>query len=1384
MAPKDEEKKRKSIGKLAKKHKHDTILHFPQRLEIGNDIDDDVASVNVHLTQSVLPFITANSSTANFRQHSDDDFSSGSETEQEKAPSHSSKPDAATDSDQNADTEMLQNKEKTIQSVSFQSSRSKSEQRHHKRSDSRLLKSLPKLSIRSPRDKNYLSQSMIFPPRRNSSPATPHGITPRDAPVLSQILEAQAQMAELDDEKKLDGAILSVEEKPEEKKPVSLEEALMKIFDLAEEEEVLAEYSCWLMQSVLLQGYLYITSKHICYFAYLPKKSDNIAKSGHLSKKGKSNPRYSRYWVVLQGDVLSYYTDPKERYFPSGTVDLRSSISAALDKSKDALSFTVTTHTRAYHFKADSAASAKEWVKTLQKVIFRSHNDGDSVKICLPLENVLDIEESPVLEWADTFKIRVVDSDETYAVDEYYFTFFSFGKDASEVLKSLIDDLSPPKPSANAPTTELVYSAQSDKAGSLPDSARHPLSDTVKATLSPGIHSPGIPSPGIPSPGGPSSARASGEWSRKSFDSRRSIDISRELDKVSFDRGKIFEHKGKRNSSVGRAGTTSTTLDSRRSEEFSDSFVKSLDQSAASDTGSTPDDTSASQILSRSDVFRSPTISRFSVSPDRATSQDSLNHEADSRRDKVIVSPSSKPEDKQLCVARNPHITPRSSAELSPAQLSTTTSSLQQLIKNPISQKAAGLAGFLRRKSGKVGSIISSESLNYMGKVSGMWIGGRKHYGDAQPTLGEDDEDINDPDEDEIHATRFREHFSLPPSEKLQATYFGRLFRTLPLYGKVYIGDRHFCYRSLIPGTRTKLILPLAHIENVTKERGFTSLQYALVVKIQGFEEIFFEFSSADIRDDCAITLLHGLESIKQWQGAGETLSPDDVFDAEIAKEEHKLLLEARSGADEAHFTLPKASDGEARDTIDTTPITFDDPRVSILNFKPTESLRITCLTIGSRGDVQPYIALAKGLIAEGHRVRIATHAEFEPWIQEHGIDFAVVDGNPAELMRICVEHGMFTVSFMKEAASKFRGWIDDLLRSAWEACQDTDLLIESPSAMAGIHIAEALEIPYFRAFGMPWTRTRAYPHAFAVPNKRRGGAYNQLSYVLFDALFWTGISSQVNRWRKNTLKLPQTTFERLHANKVPFLYNFSPSVVPPPLDYSDWVRVTGYWFLDEGKEWTPPAELSAFIKKARDDDKKLVYIGFGSIVVSDPAALTKAVVDSVLKADVRCILSKGWSDRLGGADVSKPEIPLPDDILQIKSAPHDWLFQQIDAAVHHGGAGTTGASLRAGIPTIIKPFFGDQFFFGNRVEDLRVGICMRKMNVSLFSRALWEATHSERMIGKAKALGEQIRQVGRSNPCQIASTNLTTGRRSTHGHSSHISRYGICQNSHQTQEP
>ena len=857
------------------------------------------------------------------------------------------------------------------------------------------------------------------------------------------------------------------------------------------------------------------------------------------------------------------------------------------------------------------------------------------------------------------------------------------------------------------------------------------IHETVRATLA----------PFSPTASAHASPRVSGDWSRRSIDiSRKSVDIpTRDFSRSSCD-------KSRRSASTSRNRLTrkSKYAPSPVPQGSTDSFVHSMEQgteSSAHNISSNDTQTSGSQILSRSDVFQSPTIQGFQKPPLLASEQQrkSFDRRRKNHTDADIkVLPPSRSQTEQSSPDRHgPH-------RYHQVSQSASSPTLQQLVKAgayPL-QRAAGFAGYLRSRSKRMSNLLATESMGYVEKVSGMWAGGRKHYGDREGVIPDNGLDNYDDEEDPAeHGDRFRAHFALPASEKLQASYFGYLHRVLPLYGKIYISNRKFCFRSLLPGTKTKLVLPLKDIENVDKEQGFRFGYSGLVVVIRGHEELFFEFNQRVVRDDCAVTLLEMLGSVKYLQESG-ILTQEDREEAETAKAEHQMLQEARQdGHNEHELKLPQQAD-ITTPLQEAPPILFDDPRASILNFKPTESLRITCLTIGSRGDVQPYIALCKGLLAEGHKPKIATHLEFEPWVRKHGIEFAPVDGDPAELMRICVENGMFTYSFLKEASVKFRGWIDELLSSAWKACQDTDILIESPSAMAGIHIAEALGVPYFRAFTMPWTRTRAYPHAFAVPDHKMGGSYNYITYVMFDNVFWKAIAGQVNRWRKRELGLRSTSLDKMQPNKIPFLYNFSPSVVVPPLDYSDWIRVTGYWFLDEASDWTPSEELTDFIRKAREDGKKIVYIGFGSIVVSDPAALTKTVVDSVLKADIRCILSKGWSDRLGNHDAAVPEVPLPPEILQIKSAPHDWLFKQIDAATHHGGAGTTGASLRAGIPTIVKPFFGDQFFFGSRIEDLGVGICMKKLNVSVFSRALWEATHSERMITKAKVLGEQIRKV------------------------------------------
>ncbi|KDN36425.1 glycosyltransferase family 1 protein [Tilletiaria anomala UBC 951] len=571
------------------------------------------------------------------------------------------------------------------------------------------------------------------------------------------------------------------------------------------------------------------------------------------------------------------------------------------------------------------------------------------------------------------------------------------------------------------------------------------------------------------------------------------------------------------------------------------------------------------------------------------------------------------------------------------------------------------------------------------------------------------------------------------------------LYRVLPTKGLLFISDRHICFRSSGLATRTMgrtlMMLPIGDVITVARHRAFQPGQHGLIVVVRGHEEVFLEFSSVDLRNECCERLEQMLEEALMRPTA----------DISIGKQDDLILkdLSDKLEATSISTSLPSSSSSDA-DTQDwesgsVSASMFKSQSSDFLSFLPKQPLHITMLSIGSRGDVQPYIALAKALMADGHRVRIATHDEFSAWIEGHNIEFSAVGGDPAELMRICEQNGTFTVGFVREGLLKFRGWLDDLLLSSWRACHGTDVIIESPSAIAGIHVAEAMQIPYFRAFTMPWTRTRAYPHAFAVPHSKAGGSYNYISYVIFDQVFWRAASRQINRWRQETLRLKSTTYDLLEQHKVPFLYNFSPNLVPKPLDWYEWIHVTGFWFLDNpgetsGRSWAAPDDLVAFINTTKAQKRKLVYIGWGSIVVSNAAAMDECVGEAVRKSGVCAIVSRGWSDRLSENKGTPSEAFSSPDIFRVDSVPHDWLFPQLDAACHHGGAGTLGASLRAGLPTIIKPYFGDQFFWGQQVESLGVGTCVKECTAENLAAALRKATQDVRQIERARQLGERIR--------------------------------------------
>ncbi|KAI0461466.1 Sterol 3-beta-glucosyltransferase [Komagataella kurtzmanii] len=970
---------------------------------------------------------------------------------------------------------------------------------------------------------------------------------------------------------------------------VKLCEKLKTTFDLSDDDEFVNDYPCWLLHEVFLQGHIYITSRYLLYFAFLPKRDSTVTMSGALSIRSSTTMRFSvRRWAVLKGNYFRLYANSTERYFPSLNIDLRFLLKVELsnpnlEENKPTV-FKLITEARTHYFQADSLDNARSWVTDLRKHIFTAKNSGGHVTIKVPLENILDLSIETLFEASQTLKLKVLESEESYAIDDYYFMFFNNG---DQVLDSI-------RQSMKALGIELTDSDSSESDSDVSGSETNGRSTHRKSKLS------------------------------------RSLSV---LTPIPRGIGSIY--KPIKSSASGIIGA-----------------IKKPQKSATRPFSSVVE----------------------TVVPNDNDSELKQDDAGDAPKDPE--EPSTKP----------------------------SNWSAKSLVQ-----------GFLSTTSSISQSMLFASPMHYNNQ---LFI----ERGEEDPYF------VTNKEEREVAQSRFRKHFSLPDSEELLASYFCHFQKNIPVYGKVYLGTTCICYRSLFPGTNTTMILPYSDIENVYNLKGFRFGYSGLVIVIRAHEELFFEFGSNESRDDCDLFLLKQLDFTKSHKNAHS--KQKRIRNDSIKLAESVQLADARL----RYFETRIESDIGRE-----VPIILEENQYSTSEIRSKRRYKFVLLTIGSRGDVQPYISLAKGLLAENHKVKIVTHEEFKPWVESYGIEFATIAGNPAELMSLMVTHKSLSVGFLKEAKEKFTGWIGELLQSSWDACQDADVLIESPSAMAGIHIAEKLQIPYFRAFTMPWTRTRAYPHAFVVPEQKRGGSYNYLTHIIFENVFWKGISGEVNKWREQVLMLPKTNLERLEQNKVPFLYNVSPTVFPPSMDFPHWVKVVGYWFLDEGEadSYDPPKPLLEFMEKAKTDGKKLVYIGFGSIVVSDPKQLTEAVIDAVLSADVRCILNKGWSDRLGKQ--AGVEVELPEEIYNSGNVPHDWLFGKIDSSVHHGGSGTTGATLRAGIPTIIKPFFGDQFFYANRVEDIGVGIGLRKLNSKSLSKAIKEVTTNTRIIEKAKEIGKQI---------------------------------------------
>lgn len=398
--------------------------------------------------------------------------------------------------------------------------------------------------------------------------------------------------------------------------------------------------------------------------------------------------------------------------------------------------------------------------------------------------------------------------------------------------------------------------------------------------------------------------------------------------------------------------------------------------------------------------------------------------------------------------------------------------------------------------------------------------------------------------------------------------------------------------------------------------------------------------------------------------------------------------------------------------------------------------MRIVIIAPGSRGDVQPYIALGQGLQNAGHYIRLVTHSNFEPLITSYGLEFWSFGNDVKEAvetseMRELTEKGNFLLLMVKMAKEAQR----EALRFAeggLVAAQGMDIVLSGIGGLfIGTAIAEKLEIPLVQAYVFPFTPTREFS---SVLTPKLPTFLNFFSHQLARQLMWQGFRSADAIARQKVLNISAAPllgpYDSRSTRTMPVLYGFSPSVIPAPSDWNGNTHITGYWFVDETDDWQPPSALLDFLQSGSPP----VYIGFGSMSNRNPEQTADLIIQALALANQRAILLSGWGG-LQKKDVSN-------SIFMIDAIPHSWLFPRVSAVVHHGGASTTAAGLKAGVPSIIIPFFGDQPFWGQRVAELGVGpkpIPRKKLTAESLANAIREVITNQDMRQRAAKLGKQI---------------------------------------------
>ncbi|GIF26911.1 UDP:flavonoid glycosyltransferase YjiC (YdhE family) [Actinoplanes tereljensis] len=389
--------------------------------------------------------------------------------------------------------------------------------------------------------------------------------------------------------------------------------------------------------------------------------------------------------------------------------------------------------------------------------------------------------------------------------------------------------------------------------------------------------------------------------------------------------------------------------------------------------------------------------------------------------------------------------------------------------------------------------------------------------------------------------------------------------------------------------------------------------------------------------------------------------------------------------------------------------------------------MRVLIVTSGSMGDVAPYTGLAVRIREAGHSVTLATHEPFRPMIERLGLAFTPIPGDLRTTLEQAVDGGgPRALARMYALARPLIAQLAAGLLAAVEQHRPDALLLSTLVAPLGYQVAEAFGIRRASVFLQPIHPSREFG-----PVLTGGRSFGPLGNLAAGALTFRAVESlyaPTIRNLRRQLSLPAQSLQALRHHQEfqePTFHGISPAVVPHPADWHPSLQMTGYWWPAP----TPPgadARLEAFLAGG-----KPVFIGFGSMAPGRGAELAEIVVTAVRRAGVRAVLQAGWSG-LAAAD--------SDDLLSIGEVPHERLFPRVAAVVHHCGAGTTAAGLRAGIPAIAVPRLADQPFWARRLHRLGAAPPPIPLKAEALTAALREVTTNPHYAARAQALGARIR--------------------------------------------